>query len=204
MKILDFGLAKVISASPAEATSAPTAVSKTSVGVVLGTAGYMAPEQVRGAASDHRCDLFSLGAVLYEMLSGRRAFGGSSSADSMSAILEDEPPDLPASVPAALAAIIRRCEKIPDERFQTARDLTFALETVSSASGSEKSVAVPRSPRFSRRRIAGCGIAEREAAAESRSSPYHAISSTRPIAPVKRAHVSVSTSSCLRPAAVSW
>ena len=101
---------------------------------VLGTLGYMAPEQLRGQAVDARADLFAFGAVLYEMLSGRRAFQKSTAADTMTAILTEEPPDILAarpSVPAAVDRIIRHClEKNPGERFQSARDIAFALDSL--------------------------------------------------------------------------
>ena len=124
VKILDFGLAKQRRPAPDS-----TNVYLTDEGTVLGTAGYMAPEQVRGEALDHRADLFSFGVVLYEMLCGKRAFAGASSVEVMNAILKDDPPDLPASVPPALNRIVRRClEKEPGRRFQSAADLAFALQ----------------------------------------------------------------------------
>jgi len=127
VKILDFGLAKQRRTPPGSTTA-----DLTDEGVVLGTAGYMSPEQVRGEVVDHRSDLFSFGVVLYEMLCGKRAFAGDSSVEVMHAILKDEPPELPVSVPPALALIVRRClEKEPDRRFQSAADLGFALESLS-------------------------------------------------------------------------
>jgi Tol biopolymer transport system component len=106
----------------------------TTPGLVLGTIGYMAPEQVRGLPADHRSDIFAFGAVLFEMLTGRRAFHGPTTADTMTAILTSDPLDLasaPAGVPAAVNAVVRRClEKDPRERFQSARDLSFALQAV--------------------------------------------------------------------------
>jgi Tol biopolymer transport system component len=124
VKILDFGLAKQRYPAPNSTTAFLT-----DEGTVLGTAGYMSPEQVRGEPADHRADLFSLGVVLYEMLSGKRAFAGASSVEVMNAILKDDPPELPASVPPALGRIVRRClEKEPDRRFQSASDLAFALQ----------------------------------------------------------------------------
>jgi Tol biopolymer transport system component len=123
VKILDFGLAKQRRTAQDSTTAALT-----DEGVVLGTAGYMSPEQVRGEPADHRADLFSFGVVLYEMLCGKRAFAGASSVEVMNAILKDDPPDLPASVPPALGRIVRRClEKEPARRFQSAADLGFAL-----------------------------------------------------------------------------
>jgi hypothetical protein len=124
VKILDFGLAK-----QRRSAQDSTATDLTDEGVVLGTAGYMSPEQVRGETVDHRSDLFSFGVVLHEMLSGKRAFSGASSVEVMHAILKDDPAELPASVPSALALIARRClEKEPNRRFQSAADLAFALQ----------------------------------------------------------------------------
>jgi serine/threonine protein kinase len=143
-KILDFGLAKREVSGPQDSASlAPTAVMATEPGVVLGTTGYMSPEQVRGSAADPRSDIFSLGAVIYEMLSGRRAFHAGSPADTMSAILREDPPDLTQLVPdvsPGVERIVRRClEKHPSGRFRSAADLAFALEAVSSGSASTKS-----------------------------------------------------------------
>jgi tRNA A-37 threonylcarbamoyl transferase component Bud32/WD40 repeat protein len=143
VKILDFGLAKLLQplaagSVPAEAfTSAPTAAG-TDAGIVLGTVGYMSPEQVRGQPADHRSDLFSFGCILYEMLSGRRAFSAGSSVETMNAILKEEPADLGRSVaelPPGLERIVQHClEKSPEERFQSARDLGFQLEALSAIS----------------------------------------------------------------------
>jgi len=130
VKILDFGLAKQRRTSPDS-----TATGLTDEGMVLGTAGYMSPEQVRGQAADPRSDLFSFGVVLYEMVCGKRAFAGASSVEVMNAILKDDPADLPASVPTALNRIVRRClEKEPARRFQSAADLAFALQPSSPSS----------------------------------------------------------------------
>jgi hypothetical protein len=143
VKILDFGLAHQPSPS---SDTIETAVAMTDPGVVVGTVGYMAPEQIRGQTVDGRTDLFALGAVLYEMLSGRRPFQGNTSADTMIAIVKDDPPELSVSrtdVPPMLERIVRHClEKNPAERFQTARDVAFALETAS-GSGTAVSVTVP-------------------------------------------------------------
>ena len=133
VKILDFGLAKPVEAGPIDETRA--AGVKTGAGVVLGTFAYMAPEQVRGLAVDHRADIFAFGAVLFEMLSGERPFKGETAADTMTAILTREPPDLDLvklAIPPSLDRIVRRClEKTPELRFQSANDLAFALETLS-------------------------------------------------------------------------
>ncbi len=141
VKILDFGLAKLTLPDPAAMASMsarPTVDSVTGRGVLLGTLGYMSPEQLRGAGSDARSDLFSFGAVLYEMLSGRRAFRGETTADTISAVLREEPADLTApgrDVPPILERIARHClEKDPAARFQSARDIAFNLESLSTVS----------------------------------------------------------------------
>ena len=139
VKILDFGLAKLTMRQPdaPDLSAEATLDSVTGRGVLLGTLGYMSPEQCRGAAVDARSDLFSFGAVLYEMLSGRRAFRGDTTADTISAILKEEPPDLSATardVPPMLERIVHHClEKDPAARFQSARDIAFALESLSTA-----------------------------------------------------------------------
>jgi hypothetical protein len=141
VKILDFGLAKLIGDGGGTVENRKTVTAGTSAGMVLGTVGYMSPEQVRAQPVDARTDLFSLGAILYEMLSGRRAFHGETPADTMSAILKEEPEPLTVStagVPLALERVVRHCiEKNPYERFQSARDLKFDLaEIIASPSGS--------------------------------------------------------------------
>jgi len=146
MKILDFGLAKLTHQEEGQpVTSVPTATAGTEPGVVLGTLGYMAPEQVRGRPADARSDIFSFGAILYEMLSGRRAFHGDSAADTMSAILREDPPDLSVtnqSVSPGLDRIVRHClEKNPEQRFQSAHDVGFALAELSGTSGQAVPVA---------------------------------------------------------------
>ncbi len=142
--ILDFGLAKPI--APVLTDETRVARVQTTAGTVLGTFGYMAPEQVRGLEIDHRADIFALGAVLYEMLSGERAFKGETAADTMSAILSKDPPDLDLdrlSIPSGLDRIVRRClEKAPELRFQSATDLAFALDAASSASSSGARAAI--------------------------------------------------------------
>jgi Tol biopolymer transport system component len=139
VKILDFGLAKLTQPdSVTLQTNLPTAAEGTEPGVVLGTLGYMSPEQVRGRPADPRSDIFSFGAVLYEMLSGQRAFRGDSAADTMSAILREDPPDLSTTnraIAPALDRIVRHClEKNPEARFHSAHDLAFHLEALSGAS----------------------------------------------------------------------
>jgi serine/threonine protein kinase/Tol biopolymer transport system component len=141
-KILDFGLAKFTRPEADLGDDAPTMQVATEAGTVLGTAGYMSPEQVRGKPADSRSDIFSFGAILYEMLSGKRAFHGDSAVDTMSAILKEEPPDLAETnrnVSPALERIVRHClEKNPAERFQSARDAAFNLETLTDVSTSTR------------------------------------------------------------------
>jgi eukaryotic-like serine/threonine-protein kinase len=139
LKILDFGLAKLTHAEEgSQATNLPTATAGTEPGVVLGTLGYMSPEQVRGRPADARSDIFSFGAILSEMLSGQRAFRGDSAADTMSAILREDPRDLSVTnqnVPPGLERIVRHClEKNPEQRFHSAHDVAFALEAISGIS----------------------------------------------------------------------
>src|SRR4051812_24958263 len=137
VKLLDFGLAKASTLAGAGPGSLQATVSPTTPGTVLGTVGYMAPEQVRGQTADARSDIFAFGAILYEMLSGRRAFSGPSAVETMHAILRTDPPELTrgnAALPPALDRIVMRClEKNADERFQSARDVGFALEAISGA-----------------------------------------------------------------------
>ena len=133
VKILDFGLAKLTQPEKAgPQTSLPTETAGTEPGVVMGTLGYMSPEQVRGRPADARSDIFSFGAILYEMLSGKRAFHRETAADTMSAILREEPEDLSTTnrqVPPVLDRIIRHClEKDPEARFHSAHDLAFQLQ----------------------------------------------------------------------------
>src|SRR4029079_14406464 len=140
VKLLDFGLARVTHAEEgSQATNLPTATAGTEPGMVLGTLGYMSPEQVRGRPADARSDILSFGAILYEMLAGQRAFRGDSAADTMSAILKEDPPDLSVtnqSVSPGLDRIVRHCiEKNPEQRFHSAHDIAFALETLSGLSG---------------------------------------------------------------------
>src|ERR1700691_3519391 len=137
LKILDFGLAKLakLQAAADENATLDATPQDTSPGVVLGTVGYMSPEQVKGEAADARSDIFALGTILYEMLSGQRAFRRDTSAETMTAILKEDPPEIStASKPIAPAVerIVRRClEKKPQQRFQSARDLAFNLEGLS-------------------------------------------------------------------------
>src|SRR4051794_25181857 len=150
VKILDFGIAKLT--APADGTQpqteVPTRKVNTDPGTVMGTMGYMSPEQLKGQHVDHRSDIFSFGAILYEMLSGKRAFRGDSMAETMSAILREDPPDLSdtnKTVSPALERVVRHClEKNPSERFHSARDLAFAIESLSgSATTSGQTATMP-------------------------------------------------------------
>jgi serine/threonine protein kinase/tetratricopeptide (TPR) repeat protein len=133
VKVLDFGLAKQNLLGPDRDTGA-TGLEETEPGVVLGTVGYMSPEQVKGDPADARSDIFSLGSVLYEMLSGRRAFQGGSAPEVLAAILRDHPrllAEFDSHVPAPVSAVVQRClEKDPAQRFQSARDLAFSLRHI--------------------------------------------------------------------------
>ncbi len=135
IKILDFGLAKLTQPKESITTLAPTV---TMQGVAMGTVGYMSPEQVRGLTTDYRTDIFAFGAILYEMLMGKRTFERSTSADTMSAILNEQPEPisgLAPGTPVALQRVVLRClEKDADRRFQSASDLAFALEELSGSS----------------------------------------------------------------------
>jgi serine/threonine protein kinase/Tol biopolymer transport system component len=161
-KILDFGLAKLARAdaasTPGEGATATVPV-HTMPGMVLGTAGYMSPEQVRGKEVDARSDIFSLGAILYEMVSGQRAFQGESSIETMNAIVKEEPPELAegdSHINPGLERIIRRClEKAPERRFQSASDLAFALESLS---GSSSGVRLPPAPTRKKFRFSAAAI----------------------------------------------
>jgi hypothetical protein len=153
IKVLDFGLAKLSAPSDIPTEEAVTRTA-TDPGVVMGTAGYMSPEQARGKRADARSDVFALGAILYEMLAGRPAFAGETAVDRLSAILHHDPPELTSSnresVPPGLERIVRRClEKDPEDRFQAARDVAFALDAVGGSTSRE----VFATPRSRRRRV---------------------------------------------------
>ena len=142
VKILDFGIAKLVAPESKEVDlEASTKILLTNPGMILGTVGYMSPEQVRGRDVDQRSDIFSFGVILYEMLTGQRAFRGDSAIEVMSAILKEEPPEtalLNSKISPQLERIVRRClEKQPEQRFQSASDLSFALDALSTPSGSQ-------------------------------------------------------------------
>jgi Tol biopolymer transport system component len=140
VKILDFGLAALVEASPEDLSQSPTRERPTDPGTVLGTVGYMSPEQARGQRGDGRSDVFSLGCVLYEMLSGKRAFRRETTAETLTAILREDPPSLAEvtpPLPASLERMLLHClEKRPGDRFQSARDLAFDLQAMSDPSAS--------------------------------------------------------------------
>ncbi len=136
-KILDFGLARQSGAFAGNLEEKTKTLAQTQEGAILGTLGYMSPEQVRGKPLDARSDIFSFGVVFYEMLAGKRAFAADSAADTLSAILKEDPPDLPDSVPAGVRQVVQHClEKDPANRFQSAQDLTFAIHALSGSSAS--------------------------------------------------------------------
>jgi serine/threonine protein kinase len=139
IKVLDFGLAKLTQPKTASVPVTRTPDQQTESGMVMGTVGYMAPEQVRGEVVDRRADIFAFGAILYEMLSGKRAFQGQSAADTAAAVLNQEPASLSnivPSIPSGLQRIVQRClEKSADQRFHAAPDLAFALESLSGFTG---------------------------------------------------------------------
>jgi Tol biopolymer transport system component len=138
IKILDFGIAKLLNSTfdsdAGEAGSIASMTTQTRSGSLLGTIAYMSPEQLRGKAVDHRTDIFSFGAIFYEMLTGKRAFAGETQVDTMTLILKEDPPEMireGRDIPAAFEQVVRHClEKDPENRFQSARDLAFALSTL--------------------------------------------------------------------------
>ncbi len=145
VKVLDFGLAKLVAPDPADGSSRLLTVTRTREGWIAGTPHYMSPEQARGTAVDHRTDIFSLGVVFYEMLTGKRPFDGASATEVLSSVIKDRPPALSAlrpNLPRHLSRVVGRClEKLPADRYQTARDLYNELkalqrEAAESAAGS--------------------------------------------------------------------
>jgi serine/threonine protein kinase len=165
VKILDFGLAKLVDQESSGVVSSvlPTSPPGTSPGLVLGTTGYLSPEQVRGALVDHRTDIFALGVVLYEMLTGRRAFVRDTVPETMTAILRDDIPDVHSTtsqISVPLEQVLRRClDKDPSCRFQSTQDLAVALSTVGYTTTTSEAVSPAPSPSNSRRHLAFAVIA---------------------------------------------
>jgi Tol biopolymer transport system component len=191
VKILDFGLAKLTQPDSIDGQTLSGFV-ESKVGTVLGTVGYMSPEQVRGRATDARSDLFSFGAILYEMLSGRRAFQGDSVPETMSAILKEDPPDLTATnraVPPSLEYIVRHClEKNPVERLQSARDAGFDLGLISGDSVAASTARVRTPPRrlylaalgaLAAALLAGAFFIGRKTAPKPNDASYHQLTFRR-------------------------
>jgi serine/threonine protein kinase/Tol biopolymer transport system component len=164
VKILDFGLAKLVETTDMVRTDIATRKVLTLPGTVMGTAAYMSPEQVKGDTVDHRSDIFSFGSILYEMVSGQRAFRRETTAETMTAILREEPPEFTStdsSIGPSLQRIARRClEKQPARRFQTASDLGFALEALSASSSPTLQATSPALPDITR--ITTVVLAKRE------------------------------------------
>ena len=165
VKVLDFGLAKLTETAPVgPEDSTLTAAPSTEVGVIVGTAGYMSPEQAEGKKVDARSDIFSFGSVLYEMLTGRRAFRRDSPALTLAAILHLEPPPLPAEIPHELEKVVTRClRKDPARRFQHMGDVKVELEELKEESDSGKRTAAqaparPRRRRFLRSALAAAAV----------------------------------------------
>jgi eukaryotic-like serine/threonine-protein kinase len=162
LKILDFGLAKLRRPQALTETLDGVTVAETSVGQVLGTVGYMSPEQVRGEAADHRSDIFSFGSILYEMLCGQRAFKRNTGAETMTAILNDEPAEFSGgslAIAPAVERIVRHCmEKQPGQRFQSAHDVAFALESVTGIASTTSYPAVPARKGWVRPAIAALAL----------------------------------------------
>jgi len=161
IRILDFGLAKLTQPQADKDESAPTQTFETDPGTKMGTAGYMSPEMVRGKLVDHRADIFAFGAVLYEMLTGRRAFQHSTSAETMTAILHEDPPSvsqIARNAPPGLQRVVHRClEKSAEQRFQSSSDLAFALEALSESGVSSPAVAAEPEQQ-GRRKVLSWGI----------------------------------------------
>ena len=154
VKILDFGIAKLTSPEASEPSSLEALTTQTRAGSILGTVCYMSPEQVRGKTVDHRSDIFSLGTILYEMVTGNRAFTGETEADTMMAVLKEDPREMTLrwqNIPPAFEQVIFHClEKEPENRFQSVRDLAFALGTVSTSTGKQVAISRPRKLRLGR------------------------------------------------------
>ena len=188
VKILDFGLAKLMMPEAPSGADAPTLHAVTEPGLIMGTVGYMSPEQVRGQAADQRSDIFAFGAILYEMISGKRAFHGETSADTMSAILKEEVPELSEtarSVPPGLERIVRHClEKSPSQRFHCPADPAFDLEALTeisatSKSGAQAAVQEVRGAESRRRLASGAGARAPRAGGRGRPASWWSRAGTR-------------------------
>jgi serine/threonine protein kinase len=191
VKILDFGLAKAAPLPAAGGATMAATGDQTTPGTVLGTVGYMSPEQITGAAVDHRTDIFAFGAIVYEMLTGRRAFRRDSTAETIAAILKEDPPELTAAaaLPPALDRIVRRClEKNPAERFHSAHDIGIALEALTDRATSSATAAVPRPWARSIGRFVPWGIAALATAAAG-AIWIARTPSVAPDVPVRKFHV---------------
>jgi len=158
VKILDFGLAKLALPQTASTDEKTVTLQGTEPGGVMGTVGYMSPEQVRGQAADHRSDIFSFGTILYEMLAGKQTFRRPTAAETMTAILNEDPPSiaqLAANTSPGLQRVVQRClEKNPEQRFHSAHDLAFALEAMSDSALSSHAANLPERKKSARRRTA--------------------------------------------------
>jgi serine/threonine protein kinase len=162
VKILDFGLAKLTQAQSGSQHDAPRPTEGTEAGVVMGTVGYMSPEQVRGEKADSRADIFAFGAILYEMLAGKRAFQKTTSPETMTAILNEDPQGISqiAKDKPALQRVVHRClEKNPEQRFQSASDLAFALDTLTESPGSTAAFSNQQSREISQLRAVAAVLA---------------------------------------------
>jgi len=162
IKILDFGIAKLLGNGEVRDDSIGSMETQTKMGSVLGTVAYMSPEQLRSRAVDGRSDIFSMGAILYEMLTGRRAFRGETDVDTITAVLKEDPPEIAAergSIPPAFEQIVNHClEKDPERRFQSAKDLSFALATLSGAVTTQELIPPDDGTRLSRILLGGLGV----------------------------------------------
>jgi len=170
VKLLDFGLARAIAPAEGDVSRTSPLSAHTAPGVLLGTVGYMSPEQARGEAADGRADLFALGTILFEMLTGRRAFRAATAAETLAAVLQHDPlPALEAQpeVPPEMVRLVRHClEKRPEERIQSARDLAFALEPFTRPMSTGRTLARPRIGRVRvRTAMAAAAVASAVAAA---------------------------------------
>jgi hypothetical protein len=162
IKILDFGIAKLLPEGEFKDHSIGTMETQTKMGAVLGTVAYMSPEQLRSKPVDGRSDIFSVGAILYEMLTGQRAFRGETDVDTITAVLKEDPPEMTperGNIPPAFEQIVSHClEKDPERRFQSARDLSFALATLTGAATTQEVIDVSDGPRLSRIALGVLGV----------------------------------------------